>query len=713
MVRNCAMNAASFYVFTMCGLVLGLDWFNVSQPLTWKNELSGSLILIDFFTYCCINCLHVLPQLHRLEKKFPPSEGLTIIGCHSAKFTNEKSSENVKAAILRHEILHPVVNDLNNSMWYECAIVEASVDVFTKIFVRFRTQLNIQCWPTLLLLSPAGIPIYLVMGEGHYDEIELVVNTSLDYFREKQQLAPRQLPLKPSATPSSQSELKFPGKIQCSNYDGSDSYEPLYALSDSGNHRIIIFNADGNVLHKIGQCGVSGYSDGTFDEAKFNCPQGVAWLDQKTLFVADTENHVIRMVMLEQRKVQTIIGTGSQGTDFNGGNPPLHQAISSPWDVVVYKTKNMDMSFHEDDSQVPQKNVLVIAMAGTHQIWAYFMEQTIWWRYQVQNANSLIAVAGNGDERNRNNDYPRQASFAQPSGLCLLRDTQEVFIADSESSSIRKISLVAGKVSAVVGGANNPMNLFAYGDVDGEKYQARLQHPIGVAHHPTSGSTVFVADTFNNKIKKINAQTNQIQTMPITDETGGTFVFNEPSGLCATPDGTHLLVLNTNSHELVRVNLTTLKASRYSLKWPSSEKIAHVHGPPADIPMVLVPNGRTFQRGVGRFELPIALNLHEGVKLTPDAPQKIQSYLTRGWKLDHFDNQKLLIDGRSSISVKIPPGTSEGEVTVHFVLLLCDEKDSSCFRKEFGVKVEVKFVNSSMDDETIYIGVTKSEILIR
>lgn len=583
------------------------------------------------------------------------------------------------------------MNDLNNAMW---------------------TGLNIQCWPTLLLLSPTGSPIFLVMGEGHYDELELVVSISLEYFREKNLLKPQQLPLQPAAVPSNPFELKFPSKIQCSNYDSSETTDPLYALSDSGNHRIIIFNSSGNVLHKIGQCGVSGYQDGTFDEAKFNCPQGVAWLDQKTLFVADTENHVIRMVMLEQRKVQTIIGTGSQGTDVNGGNPPLQQAISSPWDVVVYKTKNLDMSFHEDDSQVPQKVVLIIAMAGTHQIWAYFMEQTIWWRYQVQNANTCTPIAGNGDERNRNNDYPKQASFAQPSGLCLVRSAEEVYIADSESSSIRKMSLVAGKVSAVVGGANNPMNLFAYGDADGEKYQARLQHPLGMAHHPTSGSTIFVADTFNNKIKKVSIQSNQIQTMPIKSESGDIFTFNEPAGLCATPDGLSLLVLNTNSHEIIRVNLSSLQATKFNLKWPS-EKVAPVVGPPAGIPMVLVPGGRLFQRGVGRFEIPIALNLHEGVKLTPDAPQKIQTYFTRGWKLDHFDNQKLLIDGKSSIIVKIPPGTSEGEVTVHFVLLLCDEKDSSCFRKEFGVKCDIKFVNSSMDDSTIYIGVTKSEIMIR
>lgn len=671
----------------------GLDWFNVTQPLTWKEHLTGSIVVVDFWTYCCINCLHILPQLHTIEKKFTPSDGLLIVGCHSAKFTNEKSSENVKAAILRHDISHPVVNDLNNEMW---------------------NKLNIQCWPTLLFLSPTGCPFYLVMGEGRIEEIEMVLNIAFDYYRDAQVLAPRSVPLKPAALPSNPFELKFPSKIQCSNYDNSDTSEPLYALSDSGNHRIIIFNANGNVIHQIGQCGVAGSDDGNFTEAKFNCPQGVAWLDKKTLFVADTENHLIRMIILEQRKVQTIIGNKTQGTDFNGGQLPLQQAISSPWDLVVYKTKNLDMSFHEDDTQVPQKVVVIIAMAGLHQIWGYFMEQTIWWRYQVQNANTALAIAGNGEERNKNNDYPKHASFAQPSGLCLLRNSHELFIADSESSSIRKMSLESGKVSPVVGASNNPMNLFAYGDVDGHKYSARLQHPLGVAHHPSEHS-VFVADTFNNKIKKVNVPVDTIQTMRIVDdETDEVLKFNEPADLCMTPDGSNLLVLNTNSHEIIKVNLLTLRATKFHLKWPA-QKIHNAQGLPPSIPIVVVPNGRVFKKGSNSFNLSVALNLHEGVKLTPDAPQKIQPYLYRGWRLDSFESQKLLFEGRSNVAVKIPPGTTDGDVTLHFVLLLCDEKDSSCFRKEFGVKIALKFVSSSepIAPEPVFIGVTKSEILIR
>jgi DNA-binding beta-propeller fold protein YncE len=615
-----------------------------------------------------------------------------VVGSHSAKFTNEKSSSNVKAAIERHDISHPVVNDLNNGMW---------------------NKLNIQCWPTMLFIDPQGRPFYLVMGEGRIEEIEQVLSVAIEYFRDTNQLSPRTIPIKPFAMPANPFELKFPSKIQCSNYDSSDTSEPLYALADSGNHRIIIFNSSGTVLHQIGQCGVAGFEDGSFTEAKFNSPNGVAFLDQKTVFVADTENHLIRMIMLEQRKVQTIIGDRKQGTDFNGGQTPLKQSISSPWDLVVYKTKNLDMSFHENEEQVLQKIVLVIAMAGLHQIWGYFMEEIIWWRYQVQNANTAVSIAGNGEERNRNNDYPKQASFAQPSGLCLLRNAHEVFIADSESSSIRKMSLASGKVAAVVGGANNPMNLFAYGDVDGERYTARLQHPLGVTHHP-SEHFVYVADTFNNKIKKINVQTNNIQTLRIIDDESNEILkFKEPADLCLTPDASQLLVVNTNNHEIIKVNMSTMRATRFHLKWPAQKITNESIALPQGIPIVIVPNGRVFKRGINSFSLSIALNLHEGVKLTPDAPQKICPFLSRGWRLDYFDSEKLLIEGKTSVNVKIPPGTQEGDVTLHFVLLLCDERDSSCFRKEFGVKVALKFINTSDITEPVFIGVTKSEILIR
>ena len=431
--------------------ILDLDWFNVSEPISFAKQLKGKVVLLDFFTYCCINCLHILPHLKRFEEKYPIQDGLVIVGVHSAKFTNEKDSTNVHAAIKRHQIDHPVVNDLNNSMWH---------------------KLQIQCWPTMLIVGPGGKPLFVIMGESHNTITEKFIKASLEFYSAVGQLHLEKIinwysndPFKPANLKPSKIEsptnLKYPGKIQCLKYNLSDvNFPEIYAMSDSGNNRIIIFDAQGMVLHKIGRTGAGGFVNGSFDKAAFNFPQGVAFVDENILIVADSDNNAVRKINLKEKTVETIIGTGKQGTDFHGGAIGNIQDISTPWDVVVYKTKNMDMSFHVDDSEVEQKNVLLIAMAGTHQIWAYFMEKTIWWRYRKLEGTQCVAIAGSGEERNRNNNYPHQASFAQPSGLALLRDSNALIVADSESSSIRKMALSDGKVSAIVGGNSNPMVIY-------------------------------------------------------------------------------------------------------------------------------------------------------------------------------------------------------------------------------------------------------------
>ena len=90
-----------------------MQWLN-SKPLT-KTDLKGKFVLLDFWTYCCINCMHILPELKKLEQEFPNK--LVVIGVHSAKFDTEKDAENIREAILRYEIEHPVVNDADHEIW--------------------------------------------------------------------------------------------------------------------------------------------------------------------------------------------------------------------------------------------------------------------------------------------------------------------------------------------------------------------------------------------------------------------------------------------------------------------------------------------------------------------------------------------------------------------------------------------------------------------
>ncbi|KAH9381261.1 hypothetical protein HPB48_003242 [Haemaphysalis longicornis] len=122
----------------------GLEWMNTSRPLV-ASDLRGRVVVLDFFTYCCINCQHLLPTIRLLEETCPADSGLLVIGVHSAKFDHEKRLANVANALLRLGITHPVVNDSQSRLWQ---------------------RLRINCWPTLVVLGPSGQLLLSLVGEG-------------------------------------------------------------------------------------------------------------------------------------------------------------------------------------------------------------------------------------------------------------------------------------------------------------------------------------------------------------------------------------------------------------------------------------------------------------------------------------------------------------------------------------------------------------------
>ena len=240
-----------------------VEWFN-SGPLSFSGALKGKVVILDFFTYCCINCLHILPDLGRLEKEFSVEAGAVVVGVHSAKFENEKLSENIKNAIQRYNITHPVVNDVDITLW---------------------DNLGIECWPTLVLFSPNGGVIATIIGEGHFEELRILVATALKHYHHLLNNDP--ILYQPLNNISR--ILSFPGKVSS---DGAVLY-----VADSGHHRLLVVElSSGAVLNVIG-CGEAGLKDGTFKEACFSSPQGIAHYSGN-LYVADTGNHVVRMVSM-------------------------------------------------------------------------------------------------------------------------------------------------------------------------------------------------------------------------------------------------------------------------------------------------------------------------------------------------------------------------------------------------------------------------------
>ena len=493
------------------------QWINCSRPLHYGQDLRGKLVLFDFFTYCCINCLHVLPTLREIEVNHSVADGLVIIGVHSAKFLNEKSSSNIERAAERYSIHHPIVNDSELIMWNE---------------------FGISCWPTFLLVSPTGRMLYVMIGETLVHKIPQLIDHVLRYYRERELILPHALPVCPGSVAEA-SYLKYPGKIHI------DSESGLIFVSDTSHHRIVVLDSKSYSVASVIGCGRKGLKDGPTAGAEFSCPQGLASKGH-ILYVADTENHVVRKVDLEVGMVSTLCGTGRLGVDREGGGSYTEQEISSPWDLEI----------GGDSSQL-----LFVAMAGSHQIWVFFLSDSLWLKGTSYKAGTMLRFSGTGDEANRNNSYPHRACFAQPSGISINSSAGLLYIADSESGCVRSLSLKEGAVKGVVGGGLDPLDLFSYGDVDGTGRDARLQHPMGVAYNPKNDS-VYVADAYNHKIKIVSVSDKSCVTLTGNGVPGALdgsmkeAQFFEPSGLSLDSARQILFVADTNNNAIRLLDLT-------------------------------------------------------------------------------------------------------------------------------------------------------------
>ncbi|MBI1310241.1 redoxin domain-containing protein [bacterium] len=478
----------------------GHGWLNTSGDITLK-DLRGKVVVIDFWTYCCINCMHILPDLKYLEQKYPNE--LVVIGCHSAKFDNEKDTEEIRQAIVRYEIEHPVINDSDMVLW---------------------RKFGAQSWPTIVLIDPEGNFCGYVSGEGHRELLDNVISRLIAWHKAKGTLdtTPVRFDLERDRVPDG--PLRYPGKLLADPVNGR-----LF-ISDSNHNRIVISSLDGNLIDVIGS-GRIGAKDGSYAEAQFDHPQGMA-LSGDTLFVADTENHLLREVDLKARTVSTLAGTGEQGRFNATGGRLKTSPLNSPW----------DLTFADD--------TLYVAMAGPHQIWAHRL-----------GSGSIRVYAGSGREDILDGTFGT-AAFAQPSGI--VNDGKFLYVADSEGSAVRVVSLAPrGKVMTLVGSHDLPngRSLFTFGDVDGLGYNARLQHPLGVL---LDGQTLFVADAYNHKIKTVDLKTGQTETLLGNGKPGSGLdpvELREPAGMAIA--GKRLFVADTNNSRIVEYNLETKQAREF------------------------------------------------------------------------------------------------------------------------------------------------------
>ena len=576
----------------------GLPWVNTPSPLSLER-LRGRLVLLDFWTYGCINCLHILPDLHRLELEF--ANEMVVIGVHSAKFDHEKQVESLRQVVARYGISHPVVGDAEYRVWDAYAV---------------------RAWPTTVLIDPTGRIVNVHSGEGvyqaHYDAI---VETIEKHRAEGTLRAGEMIAATEPVLPAG--PLAYPGAVLV-----DPVHERLW-IADTAHHRLLFATLAGEVEAVVG-AGEPGLVDGSWDEARLNLPLGMALSPDGRVYLADSGNHAVRVVDPSAHHVTTLAGDGQQARGaLSEGDLPGR--LNSPWDVCLVERK------------------LYLAMAGVHQIWAIDLDTSL-----------LLHHAGSGREGIL--DAPlKLASLAQPSAL--VTDGESLCVADAESSAIRVAPLEgAGEVRTLVG-----EGLFAFGDRDGAWPHARLQHPQGLAWCPGRG--LYIADTYNHKIKHLDPATGSMTTYagdgsPGADD-GKQARFWEPAGLDC--DGETLYVADTNNHTIRTIALAdgsarTLPIAMFRLSEPSPRSGARLE---RTGPLTLRP---------GTTRLAIELRPPTGYHLNSQAPSRLDWRANPAGQAGTVD---LVESGlRPILELDLPMGESElrADVTAY----LCQSDEGLC-----------------------------------
>lgn len=478
--------------------LVGRGWLNTGGEPVTLADLRGRIVVLDFWTFCCVNCLHVLDELRPLEEKY--ADSLVLIGVHSPKFEHEADPDALAAAVERYAVHHPVLDDPDLVTW----------QAYTA-----------RAWPTLVVIDPEGYIVASMSGEGHGHGLSVLIEELIASHSAKGTLRQGNSPY--AAPAPAQTALRFPGKAAALP-DGS------FLVSDTAHHELVWLEPDLETERRR--------FAGTNESGPLNEPQGVLVLPADTaervgydVVVADSVKHRILGLRLADGTWTVLAGTGRQLRERSGIGPALKQDLSTPWDLAWFIGR------------------VVIAMAGTHQLWALHLA--------TDPADNTVAVLGGTSAEGIRDGAADEAWFAQPSGLAVSEEGSRLWVADSETSALRSLDVTdeGFVVTTHVG-----QGLFDFGHRDGTAGDALLQHPLGVTVLPDG--SVAISDTYNGAIRRFDPVTREVSTLATglrepsdavveLTEVGDT---QSPNRSSVAPRA-RLVVVESAAHQLVRIPL--------------------------------------------------------------------------------------------------------------------------------------------------------------
>ncbi|WP_409484447.1 NHL domain-containing thioredoxin family protein [Arsenicicoccus dermatophilus] len=495
----------------------GRGWLNTGGHDVTLAELRGKVVVLDFWTFCCVNCLHVLDELRPLEEEF--ADSLVLIGVHSPKFVHEADPEALAAAVERYAVHHPVLDDPELVTW----------QAYTA-----------RAWPTLVVIDPEGYVVASLSGEGHGPGLTSLVRELLEEHEAKGTLRRGDGPY--VAPPAPATTLRFPGKAVETDDGG-------VVVTDTAHHQVVRLAED--LTTEVARWAA---------EPALTEPQGICRLPREVaeqvgydLVVADSVGHRVRGLDTSSGRWTTLAGTGAQLRERSGEGPALEQELSTPWDVAWWQ------------------GVLVVAMAGTHQLWAL--------QLRADPADNEIRVLAGTSAEGIRDGRGVEAWLAQPSGLATSVDGRTLWVADAETSAIRQVVLAdesAGLAGGVVLRTPVGQGLFDFGHVDGAADQALLQHPLGLC--ALADGSVLVADTYNGALRRYDPATRTVSTVATgLREPSDVTVAGDPAA--APQDGVLVVtVVESAGHEVrrlgIRLDGQQVDGSSHTTRRPPTELAA-------------------------------------------------------------------------------------------------------------------------------------------
>jgi thiol-disulfide isomerase/thioredoxin len=437
----------------------GRGWLNTGGAAYSISELRGRFVLLDFWSFCCVNCLHVIEELRPVEEKY--AKELVVVGVHSPKFVHEADPDALAAAVERYGVHHPVLDDPELITW----------EAYTA-----------RAWPTLVLVDPEGYVVATYAGEGHAHAIDRMLAELVEEHRAKGTLQPAGSPY--VAPPVEPTELRFPA-------DAAPLGDHVL-VADAGHDRVVELDADGAVVREWG-----GFKE----------PNGLCVVDT-TAYVADTVHHQLKSIDLESGEVTVLAGTGEQWMQGDSTD-----RLSSPWAVAWWQDRVWIAmaGIHQLWTFDPATGRTEVAGGTTNEglldgplAEAWFAQpsglavdgERLWLAdaetssLRYVEAGAVHTVIGEGLFDFGFRDGPSgQALLQHPLGVCVLPDGS-VTVCDTYNGAIRRYEPATGEVTTLASGLAEPSAAYRDGMdlVVVESTAHRLTRvPLGAAARHTDG----------------------------------------------------------------------------------------------------------------------------------------------------------------------------------------------------------------------------------